>query len=109
MRRNATSRRLGNPTTTPPADLNLLIKRARAPRSSISVLTIAFCLDQTGYGAISRSSCCADATWGKAMDVRDIIYCQDGKVSDINVFPSIKAPNGPPPKSRIDSPDGPFN
>ena len=71
MRRNATSQTARNPTTTPPADLNLLIKRARAAGTSMSVLTIAFVSPRQAmepfHGVVALMRL------GEAMDVRDIV------------------------------------
>ena len=71
MRKNVTSQTARNPTTTPPADLNLLIRRARAARPSISVLTIAFVSPRQAiepfHGVVALMQL------GKAMDVRDTV------------------------------------
>ena len=85
MRRNATSQTARNPKTTPPADLNLLIKRARAARPSISVLTIAFASPRQAmepfHGVVALMQL------GKAMDVRNIVKMVSFRYQ---CFPSIE-------------------
>ena len=85
MRRNATSQTARKTTTTPPADLNLLVKRARAARPSISVLTIPFVSPRQAmeplHGVVALMQL------GKAMIVRDIVEMVSLRYQG---FPSIE-------------------